>query len=143
MGSSLDELAARFTAATLPKDEWTHHAHLAVGMWHVHRYGPDEALTRLRTRIVRLNDSHGTPNSETRGYHETITRAYVLLLSELMKASPQGTSAEDLAARLLRSALAQPDALLTFYSRERLMSPAARAAWHEPDLNPLRWPEEK
>jgi hypothetical protein len=32
----LDHLVARFRAATLPKPEWTHAAHLATGSWHVH-----------------------------------------------------------------------------------------------------------
>lgn len=72
-----DEVVARFTACRLSHSEWTHQAHLAVGLWHVHHYGADEALTRLRVGIRRLNGSHWTPNSATRGYHETITRAYV------------------------------------------------------------------
>ena len=77
----LDALVGRFLDRTLPKVEWTHQAHLAVGAWHVDRYGPDEALTRLRDGIRALNDSHGTINSASSGYHETITRAYVRLIA--------------------------------------------------------------
>ena len=61
--TDVDDLAARFSAGTISREEWTHLAHLAVGTWHVQRYGPDEALTRLRAGIRRLNDLHGTPNS--------------------------------------------------------------------------------
>jgi hypothetical protein len=63
----LDDLVARFIAGTIPHAEWTHVAHLTVGTWHVHRYGPEEALVRLRVGIRALNDAHGTPNSATRG----------------------------------------------------------------------------
>jgi hypothetical protein len=37
----LDDLVARFRARTIPKSEWTHVAHLAVGLWHVHTHGPE------------------------------------------------------------------------------------------------------
>ncbi len=38
---------------------------------------------------------------------------------------------------LLASPLGQRSALLEFWSRERLMSPAARASWVPPDLKVL------
>ena len=136
--TDVDGLATRFAACRIPHEEWTHQAHLAVGMWHVDRYGADEALTRLRVGIRRLNDSHGTPNSATRGYHETITRAYVQLLAEFLETCPPAMSLTERVAQLLDSPVASKDALLRFYSREHLMSAQARAAWVEPDILPLR-----
>ena len=79
--AELENLVKRFAERSLPKPEWTHAAHLAVGLWHVSRYGRDDALARLRAGISRLNESHGTVNSATGGYHETVTRAYVQLLA--------------------------------------------------------------
>lgn len=136
MVDDVDEFAARFLACSIPGPEFTHQAHLAVGLWHVRRYGRDEALTRLRVGICRLNESHGTPNTATRGYHETITRAYVQLLTEFVDRFPS-ESVNQQVARLLASPVARKDVLLTFYSRERLMSPDARAEWVEPDISPL------
>ncbi len=133
----VDQLAARFTAATIPHEEWTHRAHLLVGTWHVHRYGPDEALARLRTGIRRLNDTHGTPNSPTSGYHETVTRAYVRLLAAFLARCPIAMPLGERLALLIDGPLAGKDVLLTFYSRQRLMSASARAEWVEPDLAPL------
>ena len=129
-----EDFATRFTACRIPREEWTHQAHLAVGLWHVDRYGPDEALVRLRNGIQRLNDSHGTPNSATRGYHETITRAYVQLLSEFLASCPTAMPLSERVARLLASPLADKDALLRFYSSDRLMSSRARAEWVPPDI---------
>ena len=133
----LDDFAARFVACRIPKPEWTHLAHLAIGMWHIHTYGADEALTRLRAGIRRLNDSHGTPNTETSGYHETVTRAYVQLLAQFLAACPSTMPLAERVSRLIASPLAEKEALLEFYSRERLMSSAARANWVEPDILPL------
>ena len=131
-------LAARFTALTLPKDEWTHAAHLTVGAWHVDRHGPVEALTLLRDGIRRLNESHGNANTATDGYHETITAAYVALLAAYLEACPSGLPLDACVVRLLAGPLASRDMLFTFYSRERLQSVEARAGWVEPDLAPLR-----
>ena len=131
-------LATRFTALTLPKDEWTHTAHLTVGAWHVDAYGAGDALTRLRAGIRRLNESHGNVNTPTSGYHETITAAYVTLLAAYLDACPPGLPLAARVDRLLASPLAERDMLSTFYSREQLMSTDARARWVEPDLAPLR-----
>ena len=105
-------LAARFAACTLPKGEWTHHAHLAVGLWHVAEYGADAALARLRDGIRRLNDSHGTPNTDGSGYHETMTCAYVRLLDQFLAICPRRDAHAQNARQLLASPIAHRDALL-------------------------------
>jgi hypothetical protein len=130
--TDIDTLVGRFLSRTLPKSEWTHQAHLVVGAWHVDRYGPDEALTRLRDGIRALNDSHGTVNSDSSGYHETITRAYARLIARAF-ASGAGPL-PDRIARILSGPEGERDALLRYYSREQLMSAHARAEWVEPDL---------
>ena len=133
----LDDLVARFRARTVPKDEWTHRAHLAVGTWHVYKHGPDQALELLRIGITRLNEAHGTVNDDAGGYHETITRAYVRLLSDFIRAQP-GVGAADCVQALLVSPLAEKTALFRYYSRESLRSVSARRGWIEPDIDPLR-----
>lgn len=132
----LDDLVARFAARTLPKPEWTHLAHLVVGTWHVHRHGPARALELLRTGITRLNEAHGTVNDDSGGYHETVTRAYVQLLAEFVR-TRSGSPAADCVQAVLASPLAGKTVLLRYYSRERLMSVAARRGWVEPDREPL------
>jgi len=135
--ADIEALAARFAAAAIPATEWTHHAHLTVGLWHVARFGPDAALDRMRAGIRRLNAAHGTIDSDTRGYHETITCAFVRLLAGFLAARPAGEPLAAAVAALLAGPLAARDVLLRHYSRERLMSVAARRAWIEPDLTPL------
>jgi hypothetical protein len=134
---ALEDLVHRFGDRTLPKAEWTHAAHLAVGTWHVHTHGADEALTLLRSRIRGLNDAHLTPNTDTSGYHETITRAYVLLIEEFLAASPPERSLAATVQALLASPIAARDALLACYSKERLFSSAARGGWMDPDRAPI------
>ena len=131
------DLGPRFEACAISAKSWTHAAHLSVGLWHIDRYGRDDALVRLRVGIRRLNESHGGVNSTTAGYHETITAAYVVLLAQFLEHRVHGESLGAAVARLLGGPLAARNMLLTFYSRERLMSVEARAAWVEPDVGPL------
>ena len=134
--AQLDDFVVRFLNRTLPKSEWTHAAHLSVGAWHVHRFGVEEAVNRLRQAIRALNESHGTANTDSGGYHETITRAYALLIAEFLSGQREGTLAQRVGA-LLASPLAHKNALLEYYSKELLMSVAARGEWSGPDLKPL------
>jgi hypothetical protein len=135
--ADLDAFVLRFRERTLPKAEWTHHAHLAVGTWHVHRYGVATAINLLRDGIRALNDSHGTANTDSSGYHETITRAYAWLIAEFLAAGPTGATLAERVQALLASPLAGKNALLEYYSRDRLMSVAARRGWITPDLSRL------
>jgi hypothetical protein len=133
----VDALAARFETAAIPATEWTHETHLTVGAWHVARFGPNAALERLRAGIRRLNAAHGTIDSDTRGYHETITRAYVRLLTAFLRARPHDEGIVASIAALLASPLAARDVLTRHYSKALLFSVAARRGWVEPDLEPL------
>jgi adenylate kinase family enzyme len=133
----LDDLATRFQGCAVPGKEWTHAAHLVVGLWHVHRYGPADALVRLRHGIRRLNESHGGVNSTTNGYHETITAAYVQLLAEYLDRCSTDMRLDMRALDLLSGRLAVRDVLFTFYSHDRLMSTTARLEWLEPDRAPI------
>ena len=134
--AELDDLVRRFTACAVPRPEWTHAAHLAGGLWHVGRYGRQDALQRLRAGITRLNESNGVVSSATGGYHETVTRAYVDLLAGFAAQHADKTAAERVTA-LLADPLSDKKALLRFYSRPLLESSAARLDWVEPDLAPL------
>jgi hypothetical protein len=138
---SLGALVAAFRDGTLPKAEWNHAAHLRVGAWHVHHLGASAALELLRARITRLNEHHGTVNSDTSGYHETITAAYVKLLEAFLATFAADVALEARVEVMLAGALGDRALLGRFWSREILMSPAARRRWVPPDLASLVIPD--
>jgi len=95
-------------------------------------------VRRLRVGIRQLNDAHGTPNTDTSGYHETMTRAYICLIARALSAQPGNVALAQCAQALVAaSPLAAKDVLLVYYSKELLMSLAARRGWREPDQNAL------
>lgn len=129
-------LVRQFESRELPKASWTHEAHFIVGLWYVVHQGPHAALASLRARIRAYNEAVGTLNSESSGYHETLTRLYVWAIAAQLALQP-ARGLWDQACSLLRSEVVDKAYPLRFYSRERLFSREARAAWLAPDLMPL------
>jgi hypothetical protein len=128
--------------ATLPKARWTHEGHIAAtaGLMLLH---PEVNVERdLRGLIMRLNDSHGVPNSDTRGYHETITRFFILALRhELARDDATRPAHERVNALLEGGELGNGKrALAPYWSEAVLFSPEARRGWIPPDLAPLPYP---
>ena len=140
MPSGLDDLAQRFLEAAISKEDWTHAAHLRVGAWYVHHHGAEAALQILREGIPRLNDRHGTPNTESSGYHETITIAYVRLIASFLETVREPASLEARVALLLDGPLGERTVLFSYWSKETLLSPRARLGWVPPDRAPLALP---
>ena len=136
MSGKTEQLAQRFLDRTLPKAEWTHEAHLRVGLWHVLLHGPNEALVLLRERIRNYNASVGVANTDASGYHETITRFYLDRIARFVDAADCSLTIDELADAAV-AGLADKRLPLRYYSRERLESVEARRQWVEPDVKPL------
>jgi hypothetical protein len=134
--SHTDRLAAAFCDGTLPKSEWTHEAHLRVGLWHLLRHSPAEALDLLRDRIRRYNIATGGTNTETTGYHESITRFYVWVIDRFLQNIDRTRSIDELTTELIH-ACGDRELPLNYWTKSRLMSSEARLGWVEPDLRPL------
>jgi len=134
---SIDDLVTAFIARTLPKPQWTHHAHLRVGLWHLLHHSPEEALSLLRVRIRALNESHGVANSETGGYHESITRFYVWRIATFLDIAGRTRPIDELADELI-AIHGDKELPSKYWSKDLLMSRDARFGWLEPDLHALR-----
>ncbi|RVU02239.1 hypothetical protein EOE18_17645 [Novosphingobium umbonatum] len=121
---------------SLPKAEWTHAAHWAAALWLL-RHRPEAAgIDTMRATIRAYNEATGGVNSDSAGYHESITIASLRAAqAELAKAGDQPL--EQVLADLLASSLGASDWPLAYWRRETLFTPEARLAWVAPDLAPL------
>jgi hypothetical protein len=116
--------------ATLPKAAWTHAAHVAVAACYRVRHG-DAALARTREGIVRYNVAVGTPNTDTSGYHETLTRFW----SGVIAAAVAGIDDEWRAACVAVEGFGEDRLLHTrYYAGDIVRSVEARRRWVAPDL---------
>jgi hypothetical protein len=123
---------------TLPRPEWTHEAHLAATTYLLLRRADIDLDEELPDLIRRYNESVGGVNSDTEGYHETITRVFLhgvrLFLSD---AKRPASSLHELVNDLLSSPMGRRDWPLRFYSPALLFSVTARRNFVVPDLRAL------
>jgi hypothetical protein len=121
-------------ARTLPRAEWTHEAHLAATTYLLLKR-PDVDLDRELPGIIRRsNESVGGVNSDSEGYHETITRAFLHGVRLFLAEADTGEPMHDLVNELLLSPMGRRDWPLRFYSPGRLFSVEARRDFVAPDL---------
>ena len=134
-----DELAAIALGVmdlTLPKPRWTHRAHFAAALWLLANR-PDLDLPRAMPGLIRAyNEATGVANTDTDGYHETITQASLRAASSFLEEHRDKTLFAVCNA-LMDGPLGKSDWLLAYWTKDRLFSVGARRAWVEPDIRPL------
>ncbi len=126
-----DDLLRAFETATISTADFHHRQHVQVVWVMFSRWGEREGGERFIAAIRRLAAAHGADQL----YHETITRAWLVLVGAAASAHPgAGASEEFLAAAPW---LEDKTLLGRHYSPERLGSEEARTQFLEPDLEPL------
>jgi len=124
-----------FEKGTLPFGEWCHGAHIRMAWIYVTRHGLEGALPRARGGIQAYNRANHVVDAPTSGYHETITQAWLRVVHATIRGQdPCATSLEFLEAQ---PHLRVRTLLRVFYSKARIMSPEAKAAFVAPDLGAL------
>ena len=131
----VERIAHGLIERSLPRAEWTHAAHFAAALWLLRRCGAS-ASVEMPPLIRAFNEAHGVENSDTSGYHETITLASLRAGTAWLAKRPNAPLHTTL-NELLDSPYGRSDWLLAHYSRELLFSATARREWVEPDLQPL------
>lgn len=130
--AEIEAVARAMAACTLPKAEWTHGAHFGTALWLLRTRGA-AAYADMPGMIRAYNESVGGRNTDTEGYHETITQASLRMAALALRDAPLHVVLDELMA----GPCGQPGWILAYWSREVLFSPEARRAWVEPDLAPL------
>lgn len=134
---SIRSTGERLLACTLPRELWTHEAHLGATTWLVAERTDIDLDRELPGIIRRFNESVGGVNDETQGYHETITRVFLHGIRGHLSEGGEGETLASSVNFLLLSERGRRDWPLRFYSPEHLFSVEARLNFVEPDLQPL------
>jgi hypothetical protein len=133
-------LVKAFENRTITKSEWTHSAHLAVGLYYCRTLPFAVAKNVMRDGIHWLNDRHGTPNTDESGYHETLTVFWLKRIWNFLDERADVRNLATLANELIER-FNDPDLPLKYYTRELLFSASARREYVTPDrriINPVR-----
>ena len=125
----------KFEACEFPLDEWHHEQHIKLAYLYLRRYSFEEAANRIREKIKALNAAHQIPDLPTRGYHETMTQAWLRLVWVTLCEYGLAETADAFYEQSPQ--LSQKKILRLFYSKEVFMAPQAKYEFLEPDLAPL------
>ncbi|UWU82509.1 hypothetical protein N2605_23210 [Bradyrhizobium yuanmingense] len=127
------ELSEGFLARTLPGARFSHREHLIVTSYLLATDPARDWRVELPEMIRAYNVAAGGVNDDVRGYHHTITMAFLMIIEGILAE----VGRRDIVAAcnaVLASPATEKDVLLRFWSREALFSREARHGWIEPDL---------
>lgn len=137
--SSDAEIAALvegFRTCNLPKEKWTHAAHWASALYLL-KENKEAAFRDMPGMIRAYNESVGGRNTDTEGYHETITIASLRAAAHALESAPSGSPLHEVLEILVAGPCGKPDWILSYWSKARLFSAEARREWVAPDVQPL------
>lgn len=125
------EFLAGVEATTYPGEKFGHREHLRLGWLCLRAHGFEAGLERIRTLVRTYAAALGAAQK----FHETITRAWAERMQAALDETPEIGSFEAFLAA--HPELLDSKMLARHYRKETLDSPAARAGWVPPDLEPL------
>jgi hypothetical protein len=131
--AELQRFVEQFLSLRLPMAEWTHRAHVGVAATLTAGRGRDAALATLRDAIPRYNEATGGANTDSGGYHETLTVFWVDRVADLLDRLPQewGVLARVRAVVEAYGSIRRLDR--AYYSFDVVKSSDARRQWIPPD----------
>jgi hypothetical protein len=123
-----------FEACTL--EEFHHRDHIKVAYLYLCRYPLEDAIAKVRTGLLALAAAWNAPTNDLhRGYHETMTQAWVRIVHVALSDTGPAGSAEIFCDQ--QPALLEKTFLQRFYSPDCITSWKAKREFVEPDLSPF------
>ena len=122
---------AAFEAHTVVPSQFNHEAHVRLAYVYLAEHDVESATQRMREALLSFIEHNGISRSK---FHETITRAWVLAVRHFMDRSATSSSSDFITKN---QELLDARIMLTHYSASVLFSSEARAAFVEPDLDPI------
>jgi hypothetical protein len=131
------ELAEILAEVALPGGAFRHRQHIHLAFITVRRHGSSRAAELISRWIRHIAAYERAPQK----FNATVTRAWTEIVAHHVSADPSATDFETFAGR--NPALLDKRLLARHYSSAVLASPAARAGWITPDVEPFPWPADR
>ncbi len=131
--SAADEaFRTSFEAGTFPPAGFNHRAHVRLAYVYLCESDVDGAYAAMKAALLAFLAHHGVDPAK---YHDTMTRAWVMAVRHFMERTPAADSADSFIDA--NPQLLDPKIMLTHYSAGVLFSDEARAAFADPDIDPI------
>jgi hypothetical protein len=133
--NAIFDLLTSFENATISRDDWRHAEHMVVGLCYLEKGDLESATAKMRAGILNLLTSgFGIDLAKEMPYHETMTVFWMRTVYDYSMTHKEQDLVEK-ANGLIESY--DKDHPLKYYTRERLFSDEARAAYVEPDIQAM------
>lgn len=119
-------------ACQFPVSDFDHRAHLRLAYVYLSENSTGTATELMRDTLHRFLARNGVDPAK---YHATLTNAWILAVHHFMEKTGSSGSAGEFIER--NPELLDPKIMRTHYSAEVLFSDEARAAFVQPDLDPI------
>jgi len=129
--AEIEDVVRRFEACEYTPEEFVHARHLTVAAYYFSRWGCETAEKRMRAGLCKFIGHHGKD-----GYHETITGFWLHMAGRYSEGEIRGEELVSFVNNVVER-LGDKDLIYEYFSKIRLYSAEAKAAWVEPDLKPL------
>jgi hypothetical protein len=129
--AEIEEVVRRFEACEYTPEEFVHARHLTVAAYYFSRSDRETAENRMRAGLHKFIGHHGKD-----GYHETITGFWLHMAAYYSGAEIRGEELVPFVNDVVER-LGDKDLIYKYFSKMRLYSAEAKAAWVEPDLKAL------
>jgi len=123
-----------FEGCKVLPEEFSHREHVRIAYIYLCDHDVDSTCDKVRDALCRFLKHLGIEPSSK--YHVTITRAWILVVEDTMKCTPDARSAAGFISA--NPSLLDADLLNSHYSGSVLTSSAARTTFVEPDLCSLQ-----
>ena len=136
--AEIEDVVRRFENCSYTPEEFVHVRHLTVAAWYFATMESKAAREKMRAGLRRFIAHHGK-----NGYHVTITEFW---LERVEKLVAERRDAEKGLVPLVNSVVercSDKNLIYEFYSRARIASAEAKAAWIEPDIQSMNWHQEE
>jgi len=134
--AEIEAIASGLIARTWPKENWTHDCHWAAVLWLIQNHGLARTQAEMPGLIRAYNEAVGGRNTDTEGYHETITQASILAAAQAIADQP-GQGLHEICNAICTGPMGRAGWIETYWSHDTLFSPEARRVWVAPDRAPL------
>jgi len=131
--TDLKRLVDKWSNGTLPEREWTHAAHVSTCTYLIWHNTLAQSFELMKAGLYRFNQATGTPNTDERGYHDTLTRFWCTLLFYKIHRGHFKSCLEAAAAMSIQYGT-NSRAEKAYYSFDVLRNKLARRQWVAPDV---------
>jgi hypothetical protein len=128
----IEDVVKRFEECAYSPEEFVHAKHLTVAACYFVRLEPQAAREKMRAGLRKFITHHGK-----NGFHVTITEFWLQLVERSVRQRrDQHRGAVSIVNEIVER-LRDKNLIYEYFSRDRINSANAKAAWIEPDIKSL------